>query len=496
MPDAKVDNKESEHQMEPQFVRMTTKWLTAAILLAALSSCTGVVSETPAQGNVDGLKVGMEKAGFVVAEGVFEIFDIIKMYDTGLIPSCWGNNPSTPYMIYKLPLAPGQTVPNTLTEGVINPERKGLWNDYRLRSDEAIVFVGVTPPEVKYFSYRSYLAIRYFPAEGKGRRIFASLGDTINNLEIKTAGTPNGAKGNPFSQETIVITTADKGTDAKVRSAIQAAGYSLSVVNTDTIPAGLMKMGLDEQADTFTFIHRVAFFADPVAGQHYITQFKGRVFRVTPSTVSTPEPFPVQPLKVRGTGDTSELNLMAAVDELRQAILAKHGSANATELGTRIWLLEGNDAIQRGVDVIGENRDTFYLRSDPFTLADKADEYLIIYGVNHAATGKATYSNFGMYGEKAINGVGAIASDALTGTAEAYLPNNPAAKYLYVYKVARDARGDSLCLEVKYGVGAAGVDLDQEAFIGFRAYLEPSTKVGPNWFEVLYDRVIKFSATD
>jgi hypothetical protein len=482
--------------MKSQFSRTVTGWLAGVMLLVALSSCNGAVSPTPAQGTIDDLKAGMEQAGFVVAEGVFEAFDIVKMYDAGLIPSCWGNNPSTPYMVYKLPLAPGQTVPNNMTEGVINPERKGLWNDFRLRADEAVVFVGSTPPEVDYFSYRSYLGMRYFPAEGKARRIFASLGDTINHLEIKTAGTPDGSKGNPFGQETIIITTADKGTDARVRGAIQAAGYPLSIVNTDVIPAGLVKMGLDAQADNFVFIHRVAFFKDSKAGEDYLSRPLGRVFRLTPAAYSAPDPFPVQRLKVRGTGDTSELNLMAAVDELRQAILAKHGSANAKDLNTRIWLLEGNDAIQRGVDVIGENRDTFYLRSDSFTLADNPEEFLIVYGVNHAATRKAIYSNFGMYGEKAINGVGAIANEAMAGTAEAYLPNHPAAKYLYVYKVARKAQDDPHCLEVKYGIGAAGVDLDQEAFIGFRAYVEPSTKVGPSWFEVLYDRVIKFSAAE
>lgn len=45
------------------------------------------------------------------------------------------------------------------------------------------------------------------------------------------------------------------------------------------------------------------------------------------------------------------------------------------------------------------------------------------------------------------------------------------------------------------GIGAAGIDLDQEAFVGFRAYVEKETKVGPFWSEIftLYDRVIKFS---
>jgi len=87
---------------------------------------------------------------------------------------------------------------------------------------------------------------------------------------------------------------------------------------------------------------------------------------------------------------------------------------------------------------------------------------------NPAATGKATYSNFGVYGAKAINGVGAVSNHDFTGTAEAYIPGHPAAKYLYVWKVTRRALGDPRCLEVKWGIG-------------------------PYWSEVLYDGVIKFS---
>jgi hypothetical protein len=81
------------------------------------------------------------------------------------------------------------------------------------------------------------------------------------------------------------------------------------------------------------------------------------------------------------------------------------------------------------------------------------------------------------------------------GTAEEFLPGNPLAKYFYVYKIARHCdRGDSVpCIEVPTGPGAAGIPLSQPALIGFRAYLEPSTKVGPTFEEVLYDRAIKFN---
>jgi hypothetical protein len=78
------------------------------------------------------------------------------------------------------------------------------------------------------------------------------------------------------------------------------------------------------------------------------------------------------------------------------------------------------------------------------------------------------------------------------GTAEAYLPDNPNAKYLYVYKIARHANGDPHCFEVPTGPGGYGIGLDQPLFIGWRSYLEKATKTGPSFSEIVYDRAIKF----
>jgi len=46
--------------------------------------------------------------------------------------------------------------------------------------------------------------------------------------------------------------------------------------------------------------------------------------------------------------------------------------------------------------------------------------------------------------------------------------------------------------EVPTGPGAYGIPLDAPAFLGFRIYLEKETKTGPFWFELFYDRAIKF----
>ena len=64
------------------------------------------------------------------------------------------------------------------------------------------------------------------------------------------------------------------------------------------------------------------------------------------------------------------------------------------------------------------------------------------------------------------------------GTAEEYLPDNPNAKYLYVYKIARNCNGDPHCFKVPTGPGAYGIGLDQPLFIAWRSYLEKATKTG------------------
>jgi hypothetical protein len=113
----------------------------------------------------------------------------------------------------------------------------------------------------------------------------------------------------------------------------------------------------------------------------------------------------------------------------------------------------------RGIDAVGPNNDACYLwsanqtassptppfpnlsqyyefsRNPPITLGNDTNEFIIVYGINHVASGKATYSNFGIYGADVWNSVGAIEDPIFNGTAEEYLPDNPDAKYLYVYKI-------------------------------------------------------------
>lgn len=435
-------------------------------------------------GNITDLKIILEKDGFNVQEGKFGYLDILGLYEAGYLPTCFGNNPSTPYMVYFLPPPPGEKAisPNSKDDTLDNETLV----EYRLRPDEALLFIGRTPSKCKYFSFVPYVYDRYFPNEGDRRRVFASLGDPLNLMTINTSGNST------FNASTLIITAADKGINDRIKAAGIAAGYPESIINSLVIPQPLVKTGLEQDADKFLMLTRLAFFEDKMAGQDYLNGTAARVFRLTPKIISnSTQAYGVPKLRVRGTGNTSELNLTSALNDLKEAILKENKGANVTELTTQVWLYEGYDALQRGVDVIGENRDTTYLRTNNFTLGTSPKEFLIVYGVNHVMTGRATYCNFGIYGADILNGVGAIPDMNLTGTADKYLPGNPAAKYLYVYKVSRNCN-ESDCLFVPWGKKAHGIELNQPAFIGFRAYLENATKTGPSWSEIVYDRVIEF----
>lgn len=449
-------------------------------------------------GDIDSFHSSLEKSDFTLKLAPFVHVDLIKLYEGGRLSNAAGNNADAPYKAL-FGAAPDIKEIKDM-EQLSNVQEKmenwlyntpGLLQGWQLNPDEAVVLVTKTPPECAYFSYCGFIFYKYYEKEKQRKWVFTSFNDPLNNLTIKTSGTPNGAMGNPFNQDTILIITADKGTDQRIRSAALSAGYPEDIINTYVIPSSMVKMGTGPEFDTIVFANRNALFADEEAGQAYVNAISAGML-VTPKSQAKLDPFPAPELRVRGTGKT-EVDLQPALEDLRKAILAKYSNLAADEFETSVWLPESYDAVQRGLYVAGESRDTTYLRCDTFTLGDNPDEFIIVYGVNHAASGKATYSNCNFYGEAGWNGVAGIHSTEYVGSAEEYLPGNPLAKYLYVCKFARSCGPEKTCVAVPTGPEAHGVALDEPAFMAFRAYMELATMVGPAYPELLYDQVIKFS---
>lgn len=139
------------------------------------------------------------------------------------------------------------------------------------------------------------------------------------------------------------------------------------------------------------------------------------------------------------------------------------------------------------------------------SLPDDPDDFLIVFGVNHEATGKATYSNFSIYHSEKELGLGGKNSRELAGSADDYnlgaFQNK--SSYLYAFKVARNCgvQPATECLQIDevpitercpFGTDCPAIHFGDPLFVGFRAYVEPETGVGPYWYEILWDRAIHF----
>ena len=288
-------------------------------------------------------QTALEQDGFSIQPGVASDTDWAGLYCDGERADAGYVN-KAPYLLIQVPRSADDPSPV---------------ENFKLRPDEAIVLIGPTPPPVKYFGYYAFLATRIFPNDPEGKRnaLVATLGDAINNATIKTIGPT------PFDTPVVVIFTPDQGTDARIRTALQQAGYPSAMINTLVSPASMLNLGESDTADEVTFKVRIGMSeGDPEALNAYVRSARTTltVLRVTPRTTAIANPFPVPPLRVRGTGQT-EMDLMKKVDQVREAIIAAHPGLHAVDIQSKPVGYEGYDYIQQGINPGADSRDTLFL---------------------------------------------------------------------------------------------------------------------------------------
>lgn len=463
------------------------KFLGLTVFAAVVACATFAYSQQAGQhfGSINRFMANLQHAGLRVTEGGSVVhFTPVQMYCANSpLPNALYINRGAEYLAGLVPPSPRTGA------GTLIPQ------EFRLDPDEAVVLIGRTPPPEKYFSYQIYLVERTYG--NQPRFLFNSTGDTINLRTLHTIGS------DPFNRPVVLIFTPDKSTDSRVRAALLNAGYPAAIINTIVVPSAILKLGLDATSDTLLIASRNAMFTSPNAGDSYIQNPPFTLLRVTPPDETVPNPFPVPPLRVRGTGHT-ELDLTPTLSKLHDAIITQNAGLTATDYVTRTIAYEGYDYTQRGVTSLGDTRDALYLgagylpdfgSNSNLTLGD--NEFLIAYGLIHAATGKATYTNVNAYAsETAKLSLGSIFSNNLAGSAEQYLPGDPDANQMYAVKISRNcSEGEAYCLPLAPPDPCPRFTLGSSTQLGviFRIYLEPGTKIGPAPPEILYDRLIKFS---
>jgi len=243
--------------------------------VAALILCTSLAFSQQAaqhQGSIARFTAKLSSFGLGWAEGSMVQLDPAQLCCEGNLP--WGMyfNKVTPYIAVQIP---GIDAPLPV---------------FQLRSDEAVVVIGVTPPEAEYFGYQLYLGERTYPTDvvdffSPHRPLLASVGDAVNLRTVKTIGP------DPFNRPVVFIFTPDRNTDARVRAALRSAGYPDAIINTVVVPAPMLNLGLDPKVnDLLLIVHRIRMSGDAGgAVQDYVDAFKGthpplRAFRITPTS--------------------------------------------------------------------------------------------------------------------------------------------------------------------------------------------------------------------
>ena len=152
----------------------------------------------------------------------------------------------------------------------------------------------------------------------------------------------------------------------------------------------------------------------------------------------------------------------------------------ATQLVTSVLITDGFDGIQRNAYVLGDCRDTVYLGTEDFCMSN--NEFVVVYGVNHQASGKAIYANVNVYGKTPTSGndneFAGVASVGtrynLPGTAQTYLGDHPQADLFYAYRVARDNPGGlTNCLVIPAPCGRVRLEV---LCLAFRATSSPAER--------------------
>lgn len=478
---------------------------------------------------MEAFRSALEANGFIVRDGATKKVDIAKLVDERYLDSAAGNNAGQFYKRFAVPTHPASEY---------RTDAEIATGQFRMNPDEALIYIGATPPPCDYFSFCPFLFVRHYPdSYEKGNWLFASIGDPLNAALLKTDGPGHTAR---ITKNTMVIFVTDTIVYKRIERIARSSGFPQSMINCYVIPSSVLNLGTSPESDTLLILLRTANFRNQTKGDAYLdNDHYATVYRVTPSaTPDILQPFDYPPARnreLRPEGGELNPKLQAGLERLKAAILAKTPNASYKAYESMRWFYDSRDVLKEDPSspayrqfVAGESSDTPYLRitengTDPanFILGD--NDMAVVYGVNHAATGLATYSSFGVYGEWKTNldcapfyfigcddyiwnGVASMTSHKFAGSAQRYIPGDPMARYLYAVRLVRGdcPKGDKYCVSVPVPTkpwwlepttpgSADGIGKDQPALIAWRAYLNPKTKSGPSYDDIIPDRAIWFN---
>ena len=421
---------------------------------------------------------------------------------------CYLQNPDAPYGLIMLPPHKDEMIDKYFGFPVLEGDLSATWH---LNPNEAILLLGITPPECKYFSFSNYLYSRFTDSdwlpnssipkykhmcppgsESERCEIFASLDDSINldrGLNLPSE------KFNSFFA--LIISPSIKATNI-IQQGLRMINIPATVISNYSYPGKHLNLGIESKDDTFLTIMRTAFYKNITQANQYFNEIPFKVLRLEFSSKYS-NLFDKKPLVKRDYGQHDATIINQSLDYMKnvQYILVEQVIRNVTEKSKNLknnWSLQiaytqsgvpenGFECINNGQRCLGDCRDTIYpVNSETYNIAsicnrlqnlnhtgiiscdgtsdglltDNSDDKYIVVGVNHAKTQMARYSSLSVYDSKYLWGVYTIGNDDLENTVNAYIQHQvlhdpdiaQATPYMYIYEIRRDCENINNCITI------------------------------------------------
>lgn len=326
------------------------------------------------------------------------------------------------------------------------------------------------------------------------RLLFASVGDALNMNRMQLAP----AAASPFNAEFISVTTGDSGIYANVSSILSAARVRLPV-NLDALPdaraLGADPIGLGLGHSVWATLFRVADCGSSQDCAEYLAQSQP-VLRLTPRAGSSCDaafaPIPLAPLLPRSAAQP-ESALLSEFQEFEAAVaswLAGESLLPVKSEPLAVLPLVGRECIKQGTNCLGDCGDALYTDgNEPLQpLQSNANaavtpngssflidfgESIVVVGLQHSRTGKASYNNVAVYDVKRALGILALMDVAMQGSSTFFGFSSPNADKFVAHAFARKCPQvfQQHCTDVPFDF--PGLPFGERLTVVERAYVDP-----------------------
>jgi len=310
-----------------------------AVVLLGIFSGSGFAASDPLskinrlppslEQKVQDFRSSLEASGYEVERGYWQLWSAEDCkYPLKTVGSCYGNNPTAPYVMAFLPHWKDEYVDKSLKHSLA-AEHRDMTPNYRLGEREAIVVLAQLPPPARYFGIQSNVFTRQqaiddqdpvykllseaqqqdmldilFEASPNPARtmLVASIGNSTNNVVIEKQSKEN------WGQQRFFVTTPDENMATAMTSML---GVDANHVFIEPVSPDLVRLGYGSEADDFITYIRYSMPKDLALGEQWRKQLPLTVLRVRDKEGREAKPYTIPEYETK-EANTDEPTLFAA----------------------------------------------------------------------------------------------------------------------------------------------------------------------------------------